>query len=233
MRPMIPMLVCLVTSAIACASTPGAQPHDMSAASHEGMASAEDKSAAAHAAQYDPEAAAEKVRCGGTNPACWTSLENPTTEHRQMAAQHRKAAADHRAASKALRDAEASACAGLSEQDRDMSPFAHREDIAGVEELKSPPPYTKAPAVLGGAVISFRAVPGMTAQWLKRVIDCHIARSAALGHNVPEMPYCPLVPKDVTATVTATDKGFAVALESKDADVAREILKRANALVGR
>jgi hypothetical protein len=53
------------------------------------------------------------------------------------------------------------------------------------------------------------------------------------GHNVPEMPYCPLVPKDVTATVTATDKGFAVALESKNADVAREILKRANALVGR
>lgn len=50
---------------------------------------------------------------------------------------------------------------------------------------------------------------------------------------MPEMPYCPLVPKDVSASVTATDTGFELAIRSDDPEVAREILKRAEALVGR
>ena len=114
-----------------------------------------------------------------------------------------------------------------------MSPFAHREDIAGVEELKASDSPKSGMPRLEGTTITFRAMPGMTAQWLQRVVDCHIARNASLGHDVPEMLYCPLVPKNVTAMVTATDKGFAVAVRSKDAEVAREILRRANALVGR
>jgi hypothetical protein len=84
-----------------------------------------------------------------------------------------------------------------------------------------------------GAIITFRAVKGMTAQWLQRVVDCHLARNAALGHELPEMAYCPLVPKDVSAHVSATDTGFAVAVRSDDATTAAEILGRARSLVTR
>ncbi len=142
-------------------------------------------------------------------------------------------AADHRAASQALRDAEARACIGLADGDRDMSPFDHREDIASVgpltvNVLSSKGQFTRTV----GAIITFRALPGMTAQWLQRIVDCHLARNAALGHDVPAMVHCPLALKDVTARVTPTDAGFAIAVRSEDSDTATEILRRARALIG-
>ena len=87
-------------------------------------------------------------------------------------------AADHRAASQALRDAEGRACAGLSDADRDESPFHHRDDIASVETL-SEGSGSRGPAHVVGAIVS-----------------------TALGHEMPEMPYCPLVPKG-SAKVTS------------------------------
>ena len=150
--------VIILFLALGCRSTPGAQPHDMSAAQHE-----------ATAARLDAEAAR------------WTSAENPTEESRREATRHRQMAADHRAASQALRDAEARACAGLREADRDMSPFAHREDIANVEPLTEPVPFGRGTNIRQtvGTVVTFRAVLGMTAEWLQRVVDCHIARAAS------------------------------------------------------
>lgn len=229
--------------AFACArQTPGANPHDMSAAQHEAMARQEHAEAEAHSARYDPNAEKSRSRCPGGGAAaagpaadaCWTSTTNPTKEHLEHAEEHRKRAADHRAASQALRDAEARACVGIPDADRDESPFDHREDIASVTELYSPLSGGKNPTRrFEGATVVFRAVPGMTAQWLQRVIDCHLARNAALGHEVPEMAYCPLVPKGVTASVTPTQSGFAVALKSDDMDVAREVLRRAKSLVSR
>lgn len=226
----------------ACVSrTPGAQPHDLSAAQHATMAANEETSAQLHSAQFNPDAAVREERCrGGRTNLCWTSVMNPTTAHREEAKNHERMAADHRAGSRALRDAEASACVGLAEEDRDTSPFERREDIAGVEPLTATSP-TLPYATYGtvqvtrteGAVITFRAVPGMTAPWLQRIVDCHLARNAALGHYVPEMPNCPLVPKDATAKVTATDAGFAVAVRSDKPDMAKEILRRSLALVAR
>jgi hypothetical protein len=70
----------------------------------------------------------------------------------------------------------------------------------------------------------------MTAQWLQRLVDCHLARNAALGPDVPEMPYCPLVPKGVTATVTPTAAGFSVAVHADESDTASEVLRRARTL---
>jgi hypothetical protein len=234
--------------ALACAPrTPGANPSDMSAAQHEAMARREYGEAEAHSAKYEPSAEVRSEPCpdivGG--PVCWSSSANPTKEHLDQAEEARRRAADHRAASQALRSAEASACAGLSERDRDASPFAHREDIASVTRLNEPDPgipaapgYESGPLrggrdQLAGAIVTFRALPGMTAPWLQRVIDCHLARNAALGHEVPEMPYCPLVPKGVTATVTPTSTGFAVAIRSSDLDTAKEIVRRADGLRSR
>jgi hypothetical protein len=68
-------------------------------------------------------------------------------------------------------------------------------------------------------------------QWLQRLVDCHLARNAALGHDVPEMPYCPLVPKGVTASVAPTTTGFAISVRADDTDTANEVLRRARMLV--
>lgn len=73
----------------------------------------------------------------------------------------------------------------------------------------------------------------MTVPWLQRLVDCHLARNAALGHDVPEMPYCPLVPRGVSARVSAVDRGFAVDVRAEDPATAQEILRRARGLDAR
>ncbi len=84
-----------------------------------------------------------------------------------------------------------------------------------------------------GAVVTFHAVPGMTAEWLQRVVDCHVARNASMGFSMPEMPYCPLAVKGARGTVASTGNGFAVMVESDDSTAAQEILRRSQALAGK
>jgi hypothetical protein len=217
-------LVGVIVQFAGCASTPGARPEENSVAGHEQAAS-----------QHEAEAAAAAENCKrGTPPAgtvCWTSVTNPNPHVQKEVAKHEKMAADHRAASQALRDAEAGACAGVSPKDRDESPFAHREDIEGVDMITSALGGRSGGFRLNGASVRFRALPGMTAEWLQRVVDCHMARNAAMGYAMPEMSYCPLMLRDVTATVTSTGRGFAIAVRSDSVETATEIKRRAEALL--
>lgn len=225
---------------VACAAhTPGAHPHDMSAASHETTAAEEERTAAEHERRYDPEAAQRRDRCRGGRAAtteadaCWASITNPTAEHLKHAEDHRTWAAEHRAASQALRDAEARACRGVPAADRDESPFDRRDDIERVELLYEPLTGKLPTRRLVGATVYFRAVPGLTAPWLQRVVDCHVARNSALGHDVAEMPYCPLVPRDVRARVFEQGGTVAVEVRSDRDDGAKEIARRVELLRAR
>jgi hypothetical protein len=217
-----------------CASTPGAQPQDMSKAQHEQAAAQHEQMAEPHAAAFDPNASAVKTTCGDPRRPCWTSTSNPTEEHKADAEKHRKMAADHRAAAQSLRDAEARSCAGIDDADRDTSPFDHREDIVGVTPYNVSGPVGLSPkqqtTQLHGAVISFRAVKGMTAEWFQRIVDCHLARNASLGNEMPEMAYCPLNEKGTKAKVASMGNGFAVTVESDDPTIAKDILHRAESL---
>lgn len=217
-------------------STPGARPHDMSAARHEQAARKEEHAAEAHTQAYDPSARRPSSHCsfaGSTRPRgpiCWTSIENPTQEHVRAAEKHRNRAAEHRAASRALRDAEAHACVGIAEEDRDTSPFERSDDITSVDpllEYVAPADADPSRQQTVGAVVTFRARPGLTVEWLQRVVDCHLARNAALGHVVSDMPDCPLVPKGVTARVKSATGGFATEIRAKDDATVREVLDRA------
>lgn len=225
---------------LGCA-TPGGEPHDMSAEEHAAAAAKDEASATEHNVQFDADAMLLQARCRGLSAAtttignegaCWTSTTNPTETHRRQAARNQRQAADHRAVSVALKAAEGRACVGLSDEDRDMSPFDHTEDIASVTPLveqvqvgeTSHPERT-------GAVVTFRPLPGMSAEWLQRVVDCHLARNASLGYVVPEIQNSPLVPKGAEAEVTSTGTGFAVAIRAKDKETAAEILARAQRLV--
>lgn len=219
--------------ALACAADPGTKPHDMSAAQHDAMANQEQQAAEEHAARLEPAAGTNATPCSGRG-ACWTAKSNPTAQHSEEAERHRALAEKHRAAAAALVQAEARVCADLSAEDRDMSPFHHREDIESVsplvEEVKAGKGVTKKDV---GVKVVFRAVPGLTAEWLQRVVDCHLARAAAVGHEMPEMDYCPLVPKGVKAKVSSTGSGFAIEVSADDAATVAEIKRRAEGLKAR
>jgi hypothetical protein len=82
-----------------------------------------------------------------------------------------------------------------------------------------------------GARVVFRALPGMTAEWLQRVVSCHLARNASVGFDMPEMSYCPLAVKGASATVNSTGDGFAVDIKGADAASIDQIIKRAKTLL--
>lgn len=201
--------------AAGCATTPGARPHDMGVAAHEAAARTEDARAARLAASPAP----------------------PSEEGRRESERRRRMADDHRAAAGALRVAEAAACNGISDRDRDASPMlALRSEIEQVEPLRETPrlgpssSYGNSSPVLAGAVVMVRAVPGLTGEWLQRTIDCHIARAAALGRDVVAMPDCPLALGDVTARVRSAGGRFVVEVRALQAATAEEVLRRARRL---
>jgi hypothetical protein len=221
-----------VFSLVGCAA-PGTSPQDMSATQHEAMAKQEDTAASGHEAQHDPNAKTTTEHCprGQSNP-CWTSTANPTQKHESDAEAHKEMGAKHRAAAAALAQAETVSCAGVDEADRDASPFYHREDISSVIPFERTVQNGKQTSKeLAGATVTFRAVPMLTTEWLQHEINCHLARAAAVGFDMPEMSYCPLMLKGVKATVAAAGDTFLVQVVSDDANTAKEILSRAQALV--
>lgn len=113
-----------------------------------------------------------------------------------------------------------------------MSPFERGADIASVAPLvvRTVTAREETDRTPVGVTVTFRPVPGLTAEWLQRVVKCHLARNAALGHSMPEMPRCPLVPNGVSATVSSTGDGFAVAIQADDPAALDELQRRAQAL---
>jgi hypothetical protein len=235
MRLAIPPLLFGALALTACASTPTATTTDTAAAQHEQVAAHDEHVAAAQTAKFDPAARQTKARCTGRAvrdeaeiEVCWTSEVNPTADHLKKAQRYHALAEEQRAASEKLRQAEGTACSGVSEIDKTMSPFSHPEDVAAVAPLKS----ATAPGRPDGAVITFRATEGMTAPRLEKLVNCQLARNACLENNAQEMAYCPLVLKNVKATVTPTSDGlFSVVIRSDDPAIAQEVLKRSEALV--
>lgn len=186
----------------ACA-TSGTEPHAMTVGQHETAATAEGRSVS------------------------WQSPEKDADAHRKLA--H-----EHRAASQALRDTEQRSCSGISEADRDSSPFSHRGDITSIDDLnETTAAYGGRPQVRGrliGSHIVFRAVPGMTKEWLQREVDCHLARNQVVGESDQSMSFCPLAVAHVSARVSSTGNGFAVDVTSSDPDSIKEVVRRAQAL---
>ncbi len=230
-------LVTIFTAVLlgACASTPGARPHDMSAEQHAAEAKKHDSEASSHAAAHDPSASTPQAQCDAiaakSGKPCWTSSTNPTAEHQKEAESHAKMAADHRAASKVLLDAEQKACGDLASADRDESPFEHRGDLVSSAKLESTVQSGKVTTTkLAGASIVVKAVPGLTKEYLQRTIDCHLARNAAMGFAMLDMAFCPLAVKGARATVESAGGGFRVEIRADDPDAAKEVLKRAQAL---
>lgn len=235
--------LCATVLLASCASS-GTDPHAMTAAQHESAAKDEERASTEHTGKYDASQAIvipPTVNCPfssygayGAAPVgagcygAWTSVMNPTAQHLAEGKRHAEVAARHRAAAQALRDAEVRACRGVPEGDRDVSPFYHREDVAAVKPVSDHLPLGGERVT--GAEVVFTALPGMTAEWLQRVVDCHLARSTVVGDEDGTMRYCPLAVPHVKAAVRSAGSGFAVDVTSDDAASVKEVIARAEAL---
>ncbi len=110
----------------------------------------------------------------------------------------------------------AQACAGLPEAMMDRGVADLRANVDAVEPLREREGEKALPRLVGAAV-GVRAAPGMTPQWLGRMLQCDTARHAAAS----------LVPSGARSVVTVTPVGFTVAVRSHDPELAREIHRRA------
>jgi hypothetical protein len=194
----------------------------MSAAEHQASAAREATEAKEHAE-------AERLAHHDESPY------DGAGEHGGEAERHWQAAAEHGAAAETLMETEAVACKGVAALDRDTSPFEPRariQSVAPIQEL-----VRAKDAVLSetlGAAITLRPEPGLTGEELRRSVRCHVARAATLGHEMPGMKDCPLVLEGVEVSVVSSTGGpSTVRITSGDRATAHEIVRRAEALVGR
>lgn len=127
-------------------------------------------------------------------------------------------------------DVETRACGGIVDDDLKNAPFARPEEITSVRPLlvevyprdDNPPRYE-----LGGAVVTLRANPGVTAEWLQRLVNCDLARGGALAQSVSGVPSSPLAFQGASAYVHSTGDGFAIEISSDERRIARQILASA------
>jgi hypothetical protein len=201
-----------------------------------------DREAAAHerAARDEADASTRKEGRGDRLPCmlqgsrgivgesrCWDGLTTPSSEHREASTDEARRAEEHRRAAAELREREERACEGVAAAERDAGPFRKADDVALVEPLLGPPSEG---SPTWGAVVTFRASSGLTAEGLQKLTACHLARAASVGHPTASGPACPLEGRGVTATVRSTGRGVALEIRSTDPAVGRSILERARAL---
>jgi hypothetical protein len=122
------------------------------------------------------------------------------------------------------------ACVGVPELEINGSPLVNPNDVRAVQEIKPATPVSETETVVprGGARILLRAQPGMTAEWLQRIAECHMAKVAVAAPAT--LTPSPLDVKGALVSVQSTGNGFAVDITSPDVKVSKEILTRARAL---
>jgi hypothetical protein len=138
-----------------------------------------------------------------------------------------RVAHEHRDAAEQLRLAAASACAGVprSEQASSMRSLV----VLSVEPLYESIFPSKGSRILSGATVRVAAEPGLTEQWLGRVMECHMAQHRVLGELKEEG--CPLATIGAVEVVGAPGS-FLVRIRANDRDAAAQVLQRARGLLG-
>jgi len=124
------------------------------------------------------------------------------------------------------------ACRGVPDVERYIWLLTSRQDVLAVQEIK---PETSMVEDLmsdprAGARVLLAAAPGVTAEWLERIGECHIANNAAQGYPQGAAPTA-LDVRGAAVHVSSVGDGFAVDITSYDRDAGREILRRARALL--
>lgn len=165
---------------LSCAS-PGTKPSDMPVEEHARTAESHEAEAAKHAAQYDPNATAQRpALLERTRPSSARDIYyppetyNPTELHRRAAASHQRLADAHAGAAAALGVYEDGACGSLPAATRAMCPL-----------LGS----LKAATDIPGGVHLVPADGANVDAWAAH-IQCHVAYAGSVG--AAAMKECPL-----------------------------------------
>jgi hypothetical protein len=156
---------------------------------------------------------------------------------RQMsAADHERAATssadaalaqEHLDAANRLRNDERVACEGVPDADRLGGPFAQPQNVTAVDVVRDRVLLPKGFMQPVGVAVYIKAEPGMTQQWLGRIIACNVAHVAAMGGA--DRP-SPLSVANTQVAVSSTSVGFRVTVTSKDASVARSVIDKGEEL---
>ena len=126
------------------------------------------------------------------------------------------------------RDVQA-ACRGVPTAEWTAASLTNPRNVRAVQEVKPELPVSETETVVQrwGARILLGAQPGMTAEWLQRVAECHMAQVATANVALTQSP---LDVRGALVSVQSAGDGFAVDVTSRDPKVGREILARARTL---
>jgi len=156
---------------------------------------------------------------------------------RQMsAADHERAASsstdaalaqEHLEAAQHLRSEERAACDGVPDAERVGGPFAQAQRVTNVDVVRERVLLPKGFPQPVGVAVYLKAEPGMTKEWLGRIVACHVAHVAATGQVERQSP---LSVPNTQVTVSSTSVGFRVTVTSKDSGIARSVIDRGEEL---
>lgn len=115
--------------------------------------------------------------------------------------------------------------------DKALAPVLSGDAVQRVQPLYSTIEGAKSghQAELRGAIVTVSALPGITAEWLDRGLECHSAREVLGREPTPSDDPFWLPRSTVNIDVSSDRDGFNVAVSAYSADDARRILDRANA----
>jgi len=155
---------------------------------------------------------------------CWDAGEEQAAHQRYLADREQQLARVERRSATLMVEAELAACHGLSARELEHSPFAHRREIAEVI------PY-RVTGTLRGVRIIWKPVPGLTADWMRRAIECHRARFERLGEPPIYFPEDPTLVARSTVTVEQRGNHLEVQVDTADDIAGHVALERARDLV--
>ncbi len=121
----------------------------------------------------------------------------------------------------------ASACAGLSATERNLTfivPASDVESVVPLREQRFHVSHNNALPVLTGAIIYVRPESGLTVERLRRISACHEAEAAT------HAPGCPLLVPGAVTSVGFDGNRFVVEVRASSPERALQVLGRARSL---
>lgn len=198
--------------------------HERAAREHEQAAAAADNRLSKDHFDCGDPVMNDQITTGGqrvmTWQPCFDIADEAAENHRGAAQQERQLARKDRATAARLVDTQRFACAGIPEREQGHSVFSHVRSIDRVE-----PVYNG--DRLAGVRIEFKPVRGLTADWLRRDVECHRARWAALGKDPAWMPMDPTLVDSATIDVRDAGSTVIVVVTSPEREQAANALARA------
>jgi hypothetical protein len=126
----------------------------------------------------------------------------------------------------------ANLCAGVPDAERDHPSMLQPPELEGVRKSMGERHMIKYSVTeLRGAELLVRPSPGISRQWIARVIQCHVAYRDLPGARVPETLSDPLLVDEATVSFGETDTSFVIRIQGETMAEGEEILARAQRLV--